>query len=650
MTSSSGRKTYFDFIDGLRAVAVIPVVLFHADRTVMPGGFVGVDIFFVISGFLITGLCLKPQFSLKEFWVRRCRRILPAYFATMTVTAVLSLIVLLPHDLIDSGNAMLAGLAFLQNFVFWKDTNYFSPSLETNPFLHTWSLAVEWQFYLVWPIVLMAFAGRGRAIWWITAFVFIVTLAASTVGAIYRPTPTFYLMPFRVWEFLCGGLVAMLIPAANRHGGWLPTLSAAGGLVLIGISLATFDSQTVFPGASALLPCVGTAAILWGGLALPGNRVNRWLSTAPMRIIGQASYSIYLVHWPLIVLTRYVLVEHEPLWVTLALVAASFLLGIASWRFIEMPLRKPGSATWEPWLRLSAASTVVLAASAALILSNAGIPQRFDDDVNRVRLAAEDQGAFRDCLGFDAPRRLGEAKCRLGAPEQPIDVVLWGDSHAAALADGIDAELRRRDLAGVFVGTDSCPPLGGMESGFRAAIVRCKAIQDALPAMLRQSPVDMLVVEASWSQYYARDPIEFTAKVERQFADYRPLADKVLIIGTVPGASRSVPTVLARAMHFGRDVDLQQTAEMMRAVKASNRIVRDAARKNGFAFIDLVDLLCDRECSVTMDGRSLYFDAGHFTGTSSRALMSKTFRPLLPGVSEHKSASTGHMDPATAPL
>lgn len=431
----------------------------------------------------------------------------------------------------------------------------------------------------------------------------------------------------------------MLLPTANRHGTWLPSLSTAGGLLLIAVSLATFDSRTIFPGASALLPCLGTAAILWGGLALPGNVVNHWLSTTPMRIIGQASYSIYLVHWPLFVLTRYVLVEQEPLWATLVLIAASIALGIASWRYIELPLRKPGTVKWEPWLRLSAGGSAILTASAALILVTAGIPQRFDDDVNRVRLAAEDQGSFRDCLGYEVPDRLEDAKCRLGTAQQPIDVVLWGDSHAAALADGIDAELRRSDLAGVFVGTDSCPPLSGVESGFRAAIVRCKVIQETLPAMLRQNPVDMLVIEASWAQYYARNPDEFAEKVETQFADYRQLAGKILIVGTVPGASRSVPTVLARAMHFGRDVDLQQTADSMHIVQASNRIVREAARKNGFAFIDLVDLLCDRNCAVTMNGRSLYFDAGHFTGTSSRILMSRTFRPFLPGTSGSEPSS-----------
>ncbi|MEN2787184.1 acyltransferase family protein [Sphingomonas qilianensis] len=186
------RLGYFDFIDGVRVIAVVSVLLFHADRSFLPGRFVGVDVFFVISGFLITRICLSDRFDFGSFYLSRARRILPAYYGTLVISGIVSLAVLLPSDLISSAKALGPGSVLLQNFVFWKQVSYFSPALEKNPYLHTWSLAVEWQFYLLLPVLIRSYRQQTRALIIVLSIMFVATLVLSTLGAIYKPTVTFY--------------------------------------------------------------------------------------------------------------------------------------------------------------------------------------------------------------------------------------------------------------------------------------------------------------------------------------------------------------------------------------------------------------------------------------------------------------------------
>jgi hypothetical protein len=268
-------------------------------------------------------------------------------------------------------------------------------------------------------------------------------------------------------------------------------------------------------------------------------------------VVGQASYSIYLVHWPILVFIRYWFVTPEPPFVTGLAIVASVAFGFVSWRYVERPFRvaRPDAVARRAKLSLSAMAAI--AATGVAILLTQGFPARFSPDVRRIASAAEDKGAFRICLEKEPPTSLAAGTCRLGRAGSTTQVVLWGDSLAAALASGLNDEAARRGLTGVFVGTDSCPPLPGMEGSFPSAMARCRRIQAAMPKLLAAAPARVLIVHASWRSYYERDPQEFARRVQMSFSQYHGLAKAIVIVGAVPGARMDLPGALARLAAFG---------------------------------------------------------------------------------------------------
>lgn len=621
---------YLDFIDGVRTIAVVSVLLFHADSSFLPGGFVGVDVFFVISGFLITRVCMSDRFTLSSFYLSRARRILPAYFVTLIVSGLIALAVLLPVPLISSSTSLAAGSLLLQNFVFWKQLNYFSPAIESNPYLHTWSLAVEWQFYLIFPFIFLFIRARKVTLRVTLIIVFLITLAASSYGAIYKPEPTFYLTPFRTWEFLVGSFVA-LAPARNelftRFGGTLSLI----GILAVGASILIIDQSMPFPGLLALLPCLGTGAILAGGIGQPRSIVSRTLSLNPIRLVGQASYSIYLVHWPIFIFTRYVLIERESPTVTLALLSTAFCFGFLFWRYVEQPFRKPGEfGATKRWV-MSGLAMATIAGIAAIPSMSHGWPQRYSPDVRALAATADDFGNFRSCLNYEPPKTLEEAKCRFGSravPDRP-SIVLWGDSFAAALADGIDMLALQRHRTGAFLGTSSCPPLPGLDGGWPQTLRLCSELQRAVPRLLA-SPVDLLIVHAAWAGHRERGKNAFATAVRRSFPSYKRMARRVVIVGTVPRPRLAVPDAMARERAFGRSVDLRSSPERLADVRETNRFLAEQARLNGYVFIDPVPFLCRNACKPFIRNKPLYFDDLHINAATSRAFAQAYGGDLVP--------------------
>jgi peptidoglycan/LPS O-acetylase OafA/YrhL len=611
--------SYFDFIDGIRFVAVILVVLFHTAPNAVPGGYVGVDVFFVISGFLITKIVIAEPFGYVSFLLARCRRILPAYLFFMILTTILVSATFLPLDVRSFSPTVLTSPLFLQNFVFWKLTDYFSPTMETNPFVHTWSLAVEWQFYLVFPLIVRIFVPERRRLILVLATLFLATLLASTWGAVYKPTPTFYLMPFRIWEFLAGSTVALFVVPPHKAAGLVSLI----GLVLIIFSSLAYDGTTYFPGAAALLPCIGTALILAGGLSVPNNFVARGLSFLPVRIVGQASYSIYLAHWPIIAFSNYFHGTSRTVSASIAIGIVSILAGLASWRWIERPFRKPSTDLSLPSYRpaLVIASSVVLFSFGLATLIENGFPGRFDNRVMTIEMAANDTGNFRSCLGNEPPIEWGKSPCRFGDPEVAPRVVLWGDSEAAALADGLDAWGRRNKISGVFIGTDACPPLPGIEGQFRTAIPRCQRIQAAMPRLLGAHKPGLLILHASWVAYRRTDPEAFDNHVRKEFTDFRDLAQLVIVIGPMPGARTNVPLAMARQAAYGITVPIALSESDLDKVLVAGGVLKENADANALRYLDLIPSLCQPQCITSLDGLPAYFDQGHITSRVSRQII-----------------------------
>ena len=345
-------------IDGLRAVAVLSVIVYHAGLKWLSGGYFGVDVFFVISGFLITSILYGElrdgNFSILRFYDRRVRRILPALCLVLLVSSFVAVFLLSPMELRSFGQSTTATALFLSNFFFWQEAGYFAPHADELPLLHTWSLAVEEQFYIAFPIVLWVLScgskfalNLGITILLLGSF----ALAASFIST--SPDAVFYLAPFRIWELLLGAMIALPIVPRVPFG-WAGILSALG-LLFIVVAILCFDSTTAFVGPAALVPCAGAALIIHAGRGqeIPGF-VGRLLGSHPFRFVGRISYSLYLWHWPIFVFLALYLLHPLSHPEAIAACLLTFVAAALSWRFVEQPFR--GSRALGPTIKVRLAT------------------------------------------------------------------------------------------------------------------------------------------------------------------------------------------------------------------------------------------------------------------------------------------------------
>ena len=382
--TSENHMTYRPEIDGLRAIAVLPVILFHAGFSQMSGGYVGVDVFFVISGFLITGILARElqagQFSLLGFYERRARRILPALLLVLFVTAIFGVFIMLPYELESLGRGTLAVLLFVSNILFWRESDYFAAASELNPLLHTWSLAVEEQYYILFPLVLWAlWRWFPRGVVPILGLVTVGSLALADVLSVYKPSANFYLLPTRAWELLAGSLAALYLLRRRAPQGVLAEALSAAGLAAIVFAIFTYDAGTPFPSLWAIPPIAGTVAIIVA--ASRATLVGKLLATAPLVGIGLISYSAYLWHQPLFAFARLLDADHHPQPGTMLFLAGGALvLAFLSWRFVERPFRHRDAFTRRRIFVLSGQASVALSAIAAVAILSGGLPHRYPEE------------------------------------------------------------------------------------------------------------------------------------------------------------------------------------------------------------------------------------------------------------------------------
>jgi peptidoglycan/LPS O-acetylase OafA/YrhL len=633
-------------IDGLRAVAVVPVVLYHSGLG-FQGGYVGVDIFFVISGFLITKiiytLVTEGKFSFVEFYDRRIRRLFPALFAMLLAVAAWAAVYLISLDLRDFGASLAAATSYVSNFYFFVATRgYFHQGVDTLPLLHTWSLAVEEQFYIVVPFAIFALAWGTARRWHVPVIgaMSVVSFALCVWMTRHHAQAAFYLLPPRAWELGIGGLLAIgAFEARSRRG---REFLAFGGLIAILFAVFQFSEATPFPGWRVAIPTLGTAAILSAGRS--GSIVNRLLATAPFTLVGKVSYSFYLWHWPVILASTYGALGPTTVRSSLLCVFVSFVLAVLSWHYVERPFRQRRLLPDAKSLFLGAAFATVAAVGVGLFFyySN-GLPQRHTALLGTLTDRSQSRHARPECHHVTHERAAADRLCVRGAPGAAATFVLAGDSHADALSDGLFAAARTRGVAGVQFTSDGFVPLLGR---FSLQGERQDILAPAFATYVRRHPqIRTIVLTAYWSHYAtgrnyrwplriyidegydgsgaAYNPIAFRHALERlvkAFPDRR-----FILLDDNPSGKVLDPREYVRVLYvtgsapppgLPRDsADAQRASyePILKSVAAANRNV---------VYVPVLWRLCGREmCPLFLrDGVSLYSDGDHLSRAASERL------------------------------
>jgi peptidoglycan/LPS O-acetylase OafA/YrhL len=367
-------------IDGLRALAVLPVILFHAGIAGFSGGFVGVDVFFVISGYLITSIIIgeleSGDFTITGFYERRARRILPALFFVILVTLPFAWWLLLPHELVAFGRSIIAVTVFASNILFWQESDYFATDSELIPLLHTWSLAVEEQYYVIFPVLLLVCWKLGLR--WVTAIIAVIgviSLGLAEWGWRYDASANFYLLPGRAWELMAGAGCALYLGHKTQPTGAISQWLSLTGLGLLLLSVIWLDDSLPFPGLYAIFPVLGTALIIL--FAHQNNWTGRLLSLPVFVGIGLVSYSAYLWHQPMFAFARLYYADEPGLFIMLGLVILAFILAAISWRFVERPFRQRRNFSRKQIFVMALAGSLLLIVIALTLIMLEGIPARF---------------------------------------------------------------------------------------------------------------------------------------------------------------------------------------------------------------------------------------------------------------------------------
>ncbi|RWC48877.1 MAG: acyltransferase [Mesorhizobium sp.] len=607
-------------IDGLRAVAVLPVVLYHFGVSAIPGGFTGVDIFFVISGYLISGSLLddleRGQFSIGRFYWRRARRILPALTFVIVLASIAAWFILLPSDLHEFSLSAIAASTFWSNIYFWKTTNYFSIDAELRPLLHTWSLSVEEQYYIFAPILLYLIY-RYASKRWLTVLLPLTvgSFALAVIATSLAPTAGFYLLPTRMWELALGAMLMLRKPPVLASRLAMDLIGLAG-FALIAFGFLTISQSDPFPGYNALFPCIGTALLIYAGqdnVDGPAPVATRVLRLAPLVWVGLVSYSLYLVHWPINSFVHYLSLKAIGVPTIIAMTVASFALAAFSWKYVEQPFRQKRAYTAPlPIFAFSATAIALLCAGGlAGALSN-GFPQRFPDfSTERIRVGDWRNGVcfyeggtrIEDWNLADCTRTTGFA----------TNVLLWGDSFAAHYVSGLEPNAQKIQANVIQYTYAGCPPDLTYFSYARPA---CTRFNERALSIIHDANIRAVILSGRWTDYQARGFGGLQKTIDR----LREMGVKVYTVGQSPEFIADVQKIafFAKREHVGT------TSWPMAMDPDINARVLPFTK--GADFIDPLTYLCDSAGCSYADAKTkqfLYFDYGHFSSAGATLAISK---------------------------
>jgi peptidoglycan/LPS O-acetylase OafA/YrhL len=615
-------------IDGLRAIAVVPVILFHANLGIMPGGFVGVDVFFVISGYLITTILLNDlatrRFSIVNFYERRMRRIAPALLFVCVACLPFAAMWMLPPELKAFGKSLFHALLMVSNFELWDDVSYFAAKNELKPLLHTWSLSVEEQFYLVFPVLLWALRGfERRTMFWIVAVLSALSFALTWPIGRIDPVANFYLPFTRLWELSAGSLLAIggvgRIEIPDRAKAAL----AMAGLVAIILACIFLPSTGGYPGLATLVPCIGTMLVL--AYASPDNLAGRLLALRLLVGIGLISYSLYLWHQPVFAFARLRAMDMLPAWSYALLIALTFALAIFSYYCVERPFRRSARIGRRQVFGFTGAGAAMLIALGVVTAGADGFPGR-DPELQVIRQPGI--GISNACNGHVRPTQCATKP----APEMAI----WGDSFAMHLVDGVlasmppEGSIMQLNMGKCAFPSGIAPALPDMAKLWPLDCMRHN--EEAVKTYLSATPSLRYVVLASQYLTYLTENDLMTAGGAVIPADYnrvlseveatadwvRSVGLKPVFMAPPPRDGRDIGLCIARTRLFGMSNAMCSIArDKQRAYDAIvARLMTDLSKR--FPVVSIESFLCDEElCRVLDGGVAIYRDDGHFSKRGS---------------------------------
>jgi peptidoglycan/LPS O-acetylase OafA/YrhL len=634
--------TYRPDIEGLRAVAVLLVVIAHAGAKWLEGGFVGVDVFFVLSGYLITGLLIKElqrtgRIDLTRFYARRLQRLLPGLLLMLATTGLTAALLLAPFEQAPQAPAGMSAVLWASNFYFaFSSIDYFGPAAESNLFLHTWSLGVEEQFYLAWPALLLfllgAFAWQGsrmdsaRLRQGLVVTV-VLGLALSAFLTVVAPPLGFYMAFSRAWQFALGALAFLWSGPGNRMR---PKVYGALGLLMILAAALLLDPKMSYPGLWALLPSLGAALVLQSGSVQSGLGL---LSTRPMQALGRVSYSWYLWHWPVLLLGATLLDVHQPLGAAL-LVVTSLVIAVVAHRLVESPMRH-----WQ-WLRARPAATL-LAGTAAIAI--AGLSAHLWGQQSQTWMQEPAQQQYTTvrtdaptlyAVGCDDWYRSAVVKaCYFGPDDAPHTAVLIGDSVAGQWFPALEEVFRRPGWRLLVLTKSACPMVD--EPFFYERIGRefteCTAWRNAAIAFLRSKPVDLVVMSSADARFTPTQWERGTARVLQALA---PATKRLVVLQPTPTLPFDGPACLSRAQWRAPLLDLPTACTSSPVSDAlsltKGAIARAVSTVANAQALDMVDYVCPGgTCRAERGGQIVYRDNQHLTASFVVGLAKPLSRQLL---------------------
>jgi peptidoglycan/LPS O-acetylase OafA/YrhL len=638
----SEDRHYRPEIDGLRALAVIPVIFYHAGLKGFGAGFLGVDVFFVISGYLIAGILdreiQRGDFSVFRFYERRVRRILPALYLVVAASMVFGALWLLPRAFQDLAQSTVAVALFGSNVYFNKAIGYFTEDVEFWPLIHTWSLAVEEQFYAIFPLLLLLLRRAGsRWTFGVVAALSLASLAWAQWTSRIDPQADFYLVQFRAWELGAGALAALASPTLSRLGSRLRWGLAGLGAAMLALAFALAPTDLA-PSLGSLGPVVAAALLV--SFARSDNLWGRWLAAPPLVGVGLVSYSAYLWHQPIFAFLRYRFAISPGGPAMLLASLASFALAYVSWRFVERPFRDPRRFSRGFVFGATLTAGVALILAGRIVVLQHGLPARTPSYVPPSHFV----GAYRDaCLDLEAasPEALAaNAACRLGRRDVAPDFLLIGDSHAASLADGIDLAAKEAARSGILLSANACPPLLGLRAYAPRSRAACRWQHDNLLKIVRALGVKLVVMHARWESLDEAVEVDDEAAPRKATAEdlRKRLLDtlsalsaagaRVVIVTDAPGSRYTVPDILQRKALYGLDVDERgDLRQFLFDNRTAFRLFAEASVRRLARVIDLYPFFCDEgdgaRCRVAAGSRPYFFDHDHLSAFGALSLSSR---------------------------